>query len=192
MKKAIFTFALATVFALGLTAQSNLKILTVDVSFVFENYYKTQEANERLQAAFEQARTQLEELQAEGEALVEELRTIQEEVQNEALSEQAREEARARGQEKVLEVQEKQREYQQFQQQTNATIRQRQQNIREVMLDEIGLAIERIAEEREADLVLDASSTTQSGISPVLYGGDEFSITDSVLDLLNAGAPDAE
>ena len=51
-------------------------IMTVDVSTLYDNYYKTKEAGEKIQGRFDTAKAQLDEMIASGEVEVEAYKTI--------------------------------------------------------------------------------------------------------------------
>ena len=75
MKKAIVYLAAVTVLMPILKGQE-VNIATVDMTRLYTEYYKTKEANDKIQDSIEQARIEAEELVQEGQDLVEEYNEI--------------------------------------------------------------------------------------------------------------------
>lgn len=189
MKMKIATIALALVGFAAVAPAQDIKVMTVDIAEIFDNYYKTAEARERLEESRDEAQAQLEEMQGEGQAMLEELQALREQMENEALSEQARQTAQQEAQAKMQEIQQKQREVEGFQQTTVRSLQQRQQNFQEIMLDEIRQVILEFRRERGADLVLNTSERIGGVLNSVLYTDPEWDATQAVLARLNRNAP---
>lgn len=191
MKNLIVAGSLLMVFATSAFAQ-NLKIMTVDVAYVLENYFEAERANAQLQQRAEREQEAIQAIQAEGQALLEELQTLREDVENEALSETARTEAETRAQELLVQIQQKQQQFQQEQVEARNRMQRMSLGQREVLLTKIEAAVAVVAEAEGADLVLDASPTTNAAVAGVIYGSDTISISEKVLAELNANAPESE
>ncbi len=171
-------------------AQTDLRVITVDMTYLYENYHSTIEAQERFRSSIERAQRETERLMEEGNAMVEEYQEIIEQTNNPALSDEARQQAQLQAQEMVEAIREKERELQQFQNNTRRSLEQRQRNHRELMLDEIREVVMAEAREREATLVFDTSGATLIGIPTLIYADSSFDITDTVLEEINRDAPE--
>lgn len=185
---------LLPLFALGAfvfnPAMAEVTIVTVSMQKLFDGYYKSTQANQRLDSVREQAMTEAQEKEQELQALVEVIRGMQEELQNPVLSDESKAEKQAELQAKAQEGQQKQAEFQQWNQQTMADLNQQSQNIRKTLIDEISKIVNEMAlKDFSADLVLDTSDILGSGVPTVLFASDSLDITEKVLVKLNADAP---
>ncbi len=191
MKK-IFLFSLAFgIFTAGLQAQ-NLKIVTVDMTRLYNEYYKTLEANEKIKGSLGKAQETVEEMVKEGQTLLEDYKSIFEMTQNDALTEEARLKAQTDAESMAQQLKDKEREIQQFRQNTQRSVQQRQQTYRDLFLDEIKGVVLEVSRERNGDLILDSSGITALGIPGVIYSDPSWDVTSLVLERINASAPTEE
>lgn len=185
---------LLPVFAMGAlafsTASAELTVLTVNMQKLFDGYYKSAEANERLESIREQAVTEAQEKEQELQAMAEGIRTMQEDLQNPVLSDDSKAEKQAELQARAEEGRRKQAEFQQWQQQTMNNLNQQSQQIRESLIEEIIKVVNDIAlKDYGADLVLDTSDIVGSGVPTVLYSDSDLDITSKVMTKINEDAP---
>ena len=186
--------------ALVLTLQSFIfnqvsaehSIMTVDVSTLYDNYYKTKEAGEKIQGRFDTAKAQLDEMIASGEVEVEAYKTMVEQAQNPVLSNTAREDAERDADLQMEKIRTMQQEVQMFRQSTNNQLSQQQSTQRQFMLEEIKTVILEVAQEKGVDLVFDVSTGINVGLPSVIYANPSWDSTDDVLVVLNADAPAEE
>lgn len=187
-KKLLLSFIAAGL--LLFNAASALNVVTVSMQRLFDGYYKSAEANERLESirtrAVEEAQTKESELQE----LMNKVRELQEELQNPLLSEDGRRGKEAELQGVLENGRAKQAEFQQWQQTTMNNLNQRGQEVRAGIIEEIVKIVNEIAlRDHSADLVFDTSDILNSGVPTVLYAASSLDITDSVLVKLNEAAP---
>jgi outer membrane protein len=171
-------------------ASAEMTVVTVSMQKLFDGYYKSEEANQRLASIREQAVSEAQEREQELQAMAEEIRGMQEELQNPVLSEDSLAEKQAELQAKAEEGRQRQAEFQQWQQQTMNNLNQRSQEIRNELIEEIVKIVNDIAlKEYAADLVFDTSDIMGSGVPTVLYADSDLDITDKVMLKLNEDAP---
>jgi outer membrane protein len=171
-------------------ASAELTVVTVSMQKLFDGYYKSAEANQRLESIREQAVSEAQEKEKELQAMAEQIRSMQEELQNPVLSDASKTEKQAELQGVAEEGRRKQAEFQQWQQQTMGNLNQRSQEIRNSLIDEIVKVVNDIAlKDYAADLVFDTSDILGSGVPTVLYADTDLDITDKVMVKLNADAP---
>lgn len=172
------------------TASAELTVVTVSMQKLFDNFYKSTEANQRLESIRAQAVSEAETKQAELQTMAEEIRSMQESLQNPMLADATKEEQQAELQAKAEEGRQKQAEFQQWQQQTMNNLNQRSQEIRNSLIEEIVKVVNDVAlKDSDADLVFDTSDILGSGVPTVLYADSDLDITDKVLLKLNEDAP---
>ena len=174
----------------GLSLGAEVKIITVDLTKLYNEYYKTKEASEKIQNSIDKAKEQQEELVATGQTLVEDFKDIMEMVENPALTDEARTKAQSDAELKRQEILEKERDVQQFQANTQRSLQQRQRTYRDLFIDEIKGVVLEVGRERGGDLILDLSGVTAVGVPAVIFADPAWDITDIVLERINANAPE--
>ena len=175
--------------ALGAYAQPAVKILVVDMAKLYDTHYKTLEQNAKIQADDQKAQEEVEKMNKEGNALVEEYKTLNDSSNNPALSAEAKNKAQDAAQKKLEAIQGKQREVQTFIQNTRNSLGQRLNTFRSLMLEEISKVAADIAKRKGATLLLDKAGPTAIGISNVIYADAGFDITDEVMKEVNKDRP---
>ena len=190
MKKLILSFILIVSQCMVLSQVSaELSIITVDVSRLYEGYYKTKEATDKLQGRFDTAKAQLDEMMAAGDVEVKAYQTMLEQAQNPALSDSARKDAEDDANLQMEKIRSLQQDVQTFQKSTQNQLAQQQATQRQFMLEEIKTVILEVAQDRNADLVFDISTGINVGLPSVIYANPTWDSTDDVLEALNADAP---
>lgn len=182
-----FIFALTT--TLFNAAHAEISVMTVDVATLYDNYYKAKEAVEKIQARFDTAKAQLDEMIANGDKEVEAYKTMVEQAQNPALSESARVEAEKDADLQMEKIRSMQQEVQMFQQSTRNQLAQQQNTQRQFMLEEIKTVVLEVAQRKKVDLVFDTSTGFTVGLPPVIFANPAWDSTQEVLEVLNADAP---
>src|SRR5208283_1006620 len=155
--------------ALTTQAQTAPKILVVDIAKLFDNHYKTQEQQAKLQADEAKAQEQLSQITKEGNALVEQFKELDEQSKNPAASADAKTKAQGEAQKKYDEIQQKRSEQNSFVQNTRTTLQQRFQTFKTLMVEEITKVAVEIAKKKGATFLIDKSGPTLIGVSNVLY-----------------------
>jgi outer membrane protein len=194
MNKMIRTLLTLAAFGAGSTAlfaQPAVKLLVVDMAKVYDNHYKTEEANAKFRDAEQKAQEQVEELNKQGQSLVDEYKELMEQSKNAVLTTEARAKAEGDAQKKLEEIKNKQGEVQTFRTNTQRSLQQRIKTHRDLLLEEITKVVADIAKQKGATLVLDKSGPTLFGISAMLYADPAYEITDEVLKEVNKDRPPA-
>ena len=140
MNKMIRTLITLAAFGAGSTAllaQPAVKLVVVDMAKVYDSHYKTEEANAKFRDAEQKAQEQVEELNKQGQSLVDEYKELMEQSKNTVLTPEARSKAEAEGQKKLEDVQRKQGEVQNFRTNTQRSLQQRIKTHRDLLLEEI-------------------------------------------------------
>lgn len=182
MKKLLITLIATTILSVA-ALNGATKILTIEMQKVFNQYYKVVEAQTKFQASVKNANSEVELMVEEGQQIATKLQDIVKRIQNPALSEDAKEKARAEAGQVQQQLRQKEADVNQYRQRMQTTLAQRRQLIINDHLDEIKVVISRVAKSRDADAVLN-----QSG-DAVMYARDSLSITEEVIGILNADAP---
>ena len=192
MKKpiqSILAVAAIALSALSTHAQTAPKILVVDLAKIFDNHYKTQEQQAKLQADDAKAQDQLAQITKEGNALVEQFKDLDEQSKNPTATAEAKAKAQGEAQKKYDEIQQKRSEQNSFVQNTQSTLRQRFQTFKTLMIEEISKVAVEIAKKKGATFLLDKSGPTLVGVSNILYFDPILDITDEVMAEINKDRP---
>ena len=185
----LIALAVFAALATGASAQPSVKLLVVDMAKLYDTYYKTVEQNAKIQADDQKAQEEVEKMNKEGNALVEEYKGLNDQSNNPALSNDAKAKAQAEAQKKLEGIQNKQREVQTFIQNTRNSLGQRLNNFRAVALEEISKVATEIAKRKGANILLDKAGPTGIGISNLIYADAAFDITDDVQKEINKDRP---
>lgn len=198
MKNPLRTLLAVGVFgaaALGASAQPALKLVVVDMAKLYDTHYKTVEQNAKLQADDQKANEEVDRMNKEGNALVEEYKGLKEQSSNPALTAEAKTKAEGEAQKKLEAIQQKQNEVRTFIENTRRSLQQRLQSFRSLMLDDISKIVVDLSKRRGATLVVDKAGPSIIGIPTVIYSDPGYDITEEVSKELNkdrpAGAPTA-
>jgi outer membrane protein len=189
MIRTLITFAAFGAGSTVLLAQPAVKLIVVDMAKVYDNHYKTEEANAKFRDAEQKAQEQVEELNKQGQVLVDEYKELVEQSKNTVLTAEARSKAEAEGQKKLEDIQRKQAEVQNFRTNTQRSLQQRIKTHRDLLLEEISKVVNDIAKQKGATLVIDKSGPTLFGIPSVIYADPAYDITDEVLKEVNKDRP---
>lgn len=183
MKK-IATVLFALALALPALAQTP-KILTVDLNEVFNKYWKARSDMEKFQEAVRVTNEQIQQMTTQLSTRAEELQALQGRLQSPATTETAKEDMRREGQAKAREFEELRRQIEQQRQSSGTSLQQKRQDILETHLRDIRETVIAIANEQEADLVLNSGNN----VSAVIFAADEYDITETVVARLNRNQP---
>src|SRR5688572_10877172 len=187
--KSIVAIAAFTALAFGVSAQPAPKILVVDMAKLYDTHYKTLEQNAKIQADDQKAQEEVEKMNKEGNALVEEYKTLNDQSNNPTLSTEAKSKAQDAAAKKLEQIQGKQREVQTFIQNTRNSLGQRLQTFRSLMLEEISKVASDVAKRKGATILIDKAGPTAIGISNFIYVDQAYDITEEVLKEVNKDRP---
>lgn len=194
MKNSLKTFiavAFAGLFAVAAQAQSTPKIFVVDMAKLYDGHYKTEEQNGKLKGDQQKAEEELQKLNTEGNSLVKEFNELKEQVNNPALSPEAKTKAQQELETKGQEIQRKQNEVNSFRGNTQRSLQQRINNFKQMLLEEISKIAVEIAKKKGATLLVDKSGPTLIGLPSVLYFDASYDITEDVAKEINKDRPAA-
>jgi outer membrane protein len=187
--KSLVAIAAFGALSLGAYAQPAPKILIVDMAKLYDTHYKTVEQNAKIQADDQKAQEEVEKMNKEGNALVEEYKALNDQSNNPALSGEAKAKAQEAAQKKLESIQGKQREVQTFIQNTRNSLGQRLNTFRSLMLEEISKIATEVGKRKGATLLFDKAGPTGIGISNLIFADPAYDITEDVLKEINKDRP---
>ncbi len=187
--KTLVATAVFGAFALAASAQPAVKLGVVDMAKLYDSHYKTVEQNAKIQADDQKATEEVDKMNKEGNALVEEYKALSEAANNPALTTDAKTAKQADAQKKLEAIQRKQQEIQQFIGNTRQILNQRFQTFKNVMLEEISKTASDVAKRKGITLLVDKSGPSFFGISNIIYTDAGYDITDDVMKEINKDRP---
>ncbi len=191
MNKQIAHWIVIVILALS-TAGSALaqdRIATVDLRKVFEEYWKTKQANAALKERGTELEKELKAMATDFEAAKEEYRKLLESANDQAVSSSERDKRKKAAEEKFKDLNDKQQSIQQFERQARTTVDEQQKRMRDNILDEVKAAITSKAKAGNFTFVVDTAAETPNRTPVFLYNNSPNDLTDAVLSQLNATAP---
>ena len=189
MIRSLLTLAAFGASSIALLAQPAFKLVVVDMAKIYDSHYKTEEANLKFRDAEQKATEQVEELNKQGQSMVDEYKELTEQSNNTVLTVEARNKAGAEAQKKMEDIQRKQGEVQNFRTNTQRSLQQRIKTHRDLLLEEITKIVNNLAKLRGATLVVDKSGPTLFGIPSVLYADPSYDMTEEVVLEVNKDRP---
>ena len=170
--------------AVSASAQT-VKIGTVDMKKVFEGYFKTKDAEARINEARNAAKKEMDDRMDVYNKGVNEVKKMNEEIESPALGKEAKElKAKARD-EKVQELNTMQREINEFRATREKQLQEQSVRMRGGIVEEINKIVEAKVKSDNFDVVFDKSGPSLNGVPVVLYSRDQYEFTEEVIKALN-------
>ena len=191
MIRTLLTLAALGAGSTSLLAQPAVKLVVVDMAKAYDSYYKSEEGNAKLRDAEQKAQEQVEELNKQGQALVDEYKELMEQSKNTVLTAEARAKAEGEAQKKLQDIQRKQGEVQTFTTNTQRSLQQRNKIQQSLLLEEIGKVATDLAKRKGATMVIDKSGPSLLGIPNIVYFDPAYDITEEVVKEVNKDRPAA-
>ena len=194
MKSNILTIAavaLGTAF-LGGSAQAEVKVGTIDMKQVFDTYYKTKDAEGKINEARTQAKKELDERLDSFNKAQEEAKKLNEEANKPELSAAAKADKSKLLNEKLQALGALQREIQEFQQTRERQLSEQSVRSRNSLVEEINKVIGDKVKAAGYDIVLDKSGQSLNAVGVVIFSRDSFDFTNDVVNELNKSKPAAK
>lgn len=186
--RTIFPAVLLLTFLSG-SALAQTKIATVDLRQLFDNYWKTKQA----QVAIQDRATQLDK---DDKSMKDDLKTATDEYQqlltqanDQAISAEERDRRKQTAADKLKQLEDRRTAIEQYERQAQSTLNEQRQRMREKILADIQAAVNTKAKAGGYTLVIDIAAESVNATPTVVYHTDENDMTAAVLKQINAGAP---
>jgi Skp family chaperone for outer membrane proteins len=184
--------ALAITVSSGTSVQAaDLKVGTIDMKAVFDGYYKTKDAEAKINEARTQAKKELDERLDIFNKAQEEARKLNDEANKPELSEKAKAEKSKALNEKLQALGTLQREVQEFQQTRERQLSEQSVRSRNALLEDLNKVIADKVKAASYDLVIDKSGQSLNAVGILVYSKDSFDFTSDVIAEVNKGSKSA-
>lgn len=182
--------ALAIIAVLGVTpAFAQMKVGIVDMNKVFTSYYKTKDAETRLNDARAQAKTDLDSRLETLKSNMEAINKLEADTKKPELAADKKDAAIKQRDEKINEVRNLDREIGEFRQTRERQLQEQFMRMRGDIVQDIMKVVESRVKADGYDLVLDSSGLGISQVKVVLYSAPSMDFSDSIITELNKNAP---
>ena len=172
--------------AAPVSAQAQMKVGTIDMKQVFDTYYKTKDAEAKINESRAQAQKELAERLDTFNKAQEQARKLNDEAGKSELSEKAKAEKVKGLNEKLQELGVMQREVQEFQQTRERQLSEQSVRSRNLLVEEINKIVSDVVKTNGYDLVFDKSGQSLNAVNVLVHSKDSFDFTADVLNKLNA------
>ena len=172
--------------AAPVSAQAQIKVGTIDMKQVFDGYYKTKDAEAKINESRAQAQKELAERLDTFNKAQEQARKLNDEAGKAELSEKAKAEKVKGLNEKLQELGVMQREVQEFQQTRERQLSEQSVRSRNSLVEEINKIVSDVVKANGYDLVFDKSGQSLNAVNVLVHSKDSFDFTADVVSKLNA------
>ncbi len=172
-------------------AHAQLKVATVDMNKVFSGYYKTKDAENKINDAREVAKKELDERMESHKQMLDEINALNKDIDNPALSDTAKKDRNKKRDDKIGQVRQLEQEIQEFKGSREKQLQEQAVRMRNQIVEEIMKVVNDEVKEKSYDMVLDKSGQSLNGVLFVLYSQDKMDFSDMVITALNKNRPTA-
>ena len=191
------SLTLTSLLAVGLcfagvnAAQAQLKVGVVDMNKVFGGYYKTKDAENKINDARETAKKELDDRMESHKQMLDEINSLNKEVDNPALSPSAKADRSKKRDDKIQQTRQLEQEINEFKGSREKQLQEQAVRMRNQIVEEIMTIINAKVKTDNYDLVLDKSGQSLNGVQIVLHSKDSMEFSDDVITALNKTRPAA-
>jgi Skp family chaperone for outer membrane proteins len=186
----LFTaFAASLVLAGSASAQTQMKIGIVDMKRVFQEYYKTKDAEKKVNEDKSKAKKDLDQRNNTYQNLIQQWNDAQKIVQDKLVNAELKAQKKTEADKIASEIKALEREIDEFRRRREQQLQEQVMRMRKGLLDDISQRVEEKSKLDNYDLVFDKSGVSPSGVKFLLHSKDAVDFSNQVLAELNKNAP---
>ena len=185
---------LCTLLCLGLgglatTSHAQVKVGTVDMNKIFSAYYKTKDAEARINEARNEAKGELDERMDNYKKLLDDINKLNSDISNPALSSDAKASKSKDRDDKIQQAKDLEREITEFRQTREKQLQDQAVRMRNGIVDEITkLVLDKVKTENY-DIVMDRSGLSLNGVPILIFAKEGLDFSDDIVTQLNKNKP---
>lgn len=189
--RSLFLAALAAAaFATAPAASAQeMKIGIVDMKRVFQEYFKTKDAEKKVNEDKSKAKKELDERSAKYRDLITKWNEIEKVLKDKLVNEELKAQKQKEAQEIISEARALERDMEEFRRRREGQLQEQVMRMRKGLLEDIKSRVEDKAKRDNYDLVFDKSGMSPSGVPFLLHSKDAVDFSGDVIAELNKGAP---
>lgn len=177
--------AIVLMLAAGNAGAQTLKIATVDMEKIFKNYYKTKDAEVRINEARTGAKKELDDRVETYKETMDEIKKLNDELQNPGLSDAKKDDITKAREEKINEFKNLDREIAEFRAQREKDLQDQAVRMRNDIVADIMKLINAKIKSENFDYVFDKSGPSLNGVPVLIYARDAVDFSDEIITALN-------
>ncbi len=170
-------------------ASAQVKVGVVDMNKVFGGYYKTKDAENKINDARETAKKELDDRMESHKQMLDEINSLNKESDNAALSAPAKADRAKKRDEKIQQTRQLEQEINEFKGSREKQLQEQAVRMRNQIVEEIMVIINNKVKTDNYDLVLDKSGQSLNGVQIVLHSKESMEFSDDVITALNKTRP---
>jgi Skp family chaperone for outer membrane proteins len=171
------------------SAHAQVKLGIVDMNAVFTAYYKTKDAEAKLNDARAAAKKELDERLETLKKSMDEINKLNQEVEKPELSKDGKDKAAKTRDEKVQEARNLDREISEFRGTRERQLQEQFMRMRKDIVEDIMKTVNEKVKASGYDLVMDKSGMSMGQIPVVLYSRTDMDFSNELISTLNKNAP---
>ena len=175
--------------AASTSAHAQMKIGTVDMNTVFTSYYKTKDAEAKINEARAGAKKELDERLETLKKSMDDINKTNQEIEKPELSKDGKDKLAKSRDEKVQEARNLDREIAEFRQTRERQLQDQFLRMRKDIIDDIMKVVNEKVKAAGYDIVLDKSGASMGQIPVVLYSRGDLDFSNDIVTALNKTAP---
>jgi outer membrane protein len=188
MKKSLLLLCLGLL-ALAPTSHAQVKVGTVDMNKIFSAYYKTKDAESRINEARNEAKGELDERMDGYKKLIDDINKLNDDIRNPALSADAKAAKTKDRDDKIQQAKDQEREITDFRTTREKQLQEQAVRMRNGIVDEITkLVLDKVKAENY-DIVMDRSGLSLNGVPILIFAKDGLDFSDEIVTQLNKNKP---
>ncbi len=187
LRKLVPLFVLISL--LGGSANAQTRIGTVDLRKIFDNYWKTKQADSALKDRAADMEKEHKTMLDDWKKAKEDYQTLLSSANDQAVSSDQRDKRKKLAEDKLKDIKTSEDTIGQYERSAKEALDQQRKRMRDSILGEIRTALNAKAKSAAYSLVVDTAAETVNGTPIILYTNNENDMTDDLLKQLNAAAP---
>lgn len=166
-----------------------MKIGIVDMKRVFQDYYKTKDAEKKVNEDKSKAKKELDDRSAKYKELITKWNEIEKVLKDKLVNEELKAQKQKEAQEIISEARALERDMEEFRRRRETQLQEQVMRMRKGLLEDIKSRVEDKAKRDNYDLVFDKSGMSPSGVPFLLHSKDAVDFSTEVITELNKSAP---
>jgi outer membrane protein len=165
------------------------RIATIDMGKVFDNYWRTRQAQANIEDQRADMKKELDSFISDYNKAKEEYQKLLASANDQAVSLEERDKRKSAAEKKLLDIKELEQTISQYQRQADTTLREKIRRMQDNIVKEIRGVVNAKAKSAGYAIVLDVAGASMNNIPVVIYNNGENDLTGAILEQLNVNAP---
>jgi outer membrane protein len=190
MKKTLLSSLLCLgLLGLASTSHAQVKVGTVDMNKIFSSYYKTKDAEARINEARNEAKGELDERMDTYKKNLDDINKLNDDIQKPALSADSKAAKTKERDDEITETKRLEQEITEFKTTREKQLQEQAVRMRNGIVGEITDLVLKKVKTENYDLVMDRSGLSLNGVPILIYAKDGLDFSDEIITELNKNKP---